>query len=93
MAVESLLNLLVSPRVIDLILLAVVAEGVGLVLLYRLTGRGIAPGVLLPNLLAGGFLFLALRLVLVDAALQWVALSLLMALCAHLGELALRWQR
>lgn len=90
---ESLLAVLVSPPVIDLILLAVLAEGVGLLVLYRVSGRGIPPGVLLPNLVAGGCLFLALRLVLSNAALHWVALALVVALIAHLSELVLRWQR
>jgi membrane-bound ClpP family serine protease len=91
--VESLLQTLVSPPVIDLILLAVIVEGAVLLLLYRFSGRGIPPGKLLPNLIAGGCLFLALRLVLADAAAHWVALSLLAALVAHVSELVLRWQR
>lgn len=90
---ESLLQLLVSPPVMDLILLAVMVEGVFLLVLYRASGRGISPGVLLPNLIAGFCLFLALRLVLAEAALHWVAMALLMALVAHVGELVLRWQR
>lgn len=90
---ESLLAQLVSPAVIDLILLAVLAEGVGLLVLFRVSGRGIPPGVLLPNLIAGACLFLALRLVLSNAAVYWVALSLLVALFAHLSELFLRWRR
>jgi len=84
---------LVSPQVIDLILLAVLAEGAGLLVLYRVSGRGIPPGVLLPNLVAGGCLFLALRLVLSEAAASWVALALVVALIAHLSELVMRWQR
>lgn len=90
---ESLLAQLVSPAVIDLILLAVLAEGVGLLVFFRVSGRGIPPGVLLPNLIAGACLFLALRLVLSNAAVYWVALSLLVALFAHLSELFLRWRR
>ena len=84
---------LVSPPVIDMILLAVLIEGVALVSLYRASGLGISPGVLLPNLIAGFCLFLALRLVLADASVHWVALSLFAALCAHVSELVLRWQR
>ncbi len=90
---ESILTVLVSPQVIDLILLAVLAEGAGLLVLYRVSGRGIPPGVLLPNLVAGGCLFLALRLVLSEAAASWVALALVVALIAHLSELVMRWQR
>ena len=90
---QPLFQALVSPAVIDLILLAIVVEGVVLVVLYRVSGRGVPPGVLLPNLVAGACLFLALRLVLTDAASQWVALALLAALSAHIAELCLRWQR
>ncbi|MFN2288576.1 MAG: hypothetical protein ABR578_09615 [Chromatocurvus sp.] len=84
---------LVSPPVIDMILFAVLLEGVGLLLLYRAKGLGIPPRVLLPNLIAGFCLFLALRLVLADASVHWVALSLFAALCAHVSELIMRWQR
>lgn len=87
------MRVLVSPPVIDLILLAVLIEGLGLLVLYRATGRGIPPGKLLPNLIAGFCLFLALRLVLAGAAATWVALSLLAALVAHVSEVILRWQR
>lgn len=90
---DSLLQALVSPWVIDLILLAVLVEGVVLLVLYRASGRGIPPGKLFPSLIAGFCLFFALRLVLADAALHWVALSLLAALVAHVSELILRWQR
>lgn len=84
---------LVSPAVMDMILVAVLLEGAGLLLLYRGKGKGIPPGVLLPNLIAGFCLFLALRLVLAGASAYWVALSLFAALCAHVSELVLRWQR
>ncbi|MEQ8515255.1 MAG: hypothetical protein RIC38_06595 [Chromatocurvus sp.] len=90
---ESLLQVLVSPPVIDLILLCVLLEGIILLALYRASGRGIPPGKLLPSLIAGFCLFLALRLVLAEAAAHWVALALLAALCAHVSELVLRWQR
>ena len=90
---DSPRQLLVSPAVIDLILLAILIEGLVLVVVHRLSGHGIAPRALLPNLVAGGCLFLALRLVLVDAAVQWPALALLAALMAHIGDLALRWPR
>ena len=49
---------------LDCILAGMAAEAVLLTLLYRRTGRGIAPGALLPNLFAGATLLLAMRLAL-----------------------------
>ena len=53
---------------IDVILALVVAEGVALVALHRLTGAGIPPRRLLGTLTAGFFLMLATRLGLVAGA-------------------------
>jgi hypothetical protein len=50
-----------NGRVIDLILVMVLAEAGGLLLLRWSTGRGIAPSALLANLAAGAFLLAALR--------------------------------
>ena len=82
--------LFASGRVVDLILLLVLAEAVGLVLLHRQTGRGPAPGALLPNLMAGACLLLALRFGLRGAAWPVVALCLLGSLVAHIADL---WER
>jgi hypothetical protein len=82
---------LMSGRVIDLILLLVVAEAAGLLLLRRATGRGVAPSALLANLAAGAFLLLALRCGLSGAGAAWVGLCLALALVAHLADLRSRW--
>lgn len=81
---------LVSGQLIDIILVMVVLEALVLSLWHRRTGRGLGPRQLLPNLLAGGSLLLALRLALGGAAAHWLAAVLLLALLAHLMDLYLR---
>ena len=58
-----------------------------LALWRRRFGTGPALGGLAANLASGGFLLLAVRAALVDAAWQWVALALLGSLLAHLADL------
>ena len=83
--------LFMNGRVIDLILILVLAEAVGLVLLRWTTGRGIAPSALLANLAAGAFLLAALRCGMSGAGDGWVGLCLALALVAHLTDLRARW--
>lgn len=83
-------DLFASGRVVDIILTLVVVEAVALAGWRRLTGRGVALRALTANLLAGGFLLLAVRAALVGADWIWVAASLLAALLAHLADLATR---
>ena len=68
---------------VDGILVLVVLEAVLLAVLGRAR--------ILPNLLAGFMLLVAMRLALADAALPWVGLSLLGAGLAHLVDLRRRW--
>ncbi len=82
-----------SERVVDMVLLLTAAEALALTAYHRLTGRGIAPGPLLPHLLAGVFILLALRAVLAQAAWYWVPLLLFGSLLAHLGALAKQWNK
>jgi hypothetical protein len=82
-----------SGRAVDAILLLVLLEAGALAVYHRLTGRGPAAALVLPALLAGAALLLALRLALADAAPLWLALSLLAALFAHLFDLASRWRQ
>ena len=79
-----------SGRIIDLILLLILAECLLLAVWRR---KGLRLGELLPNILSGAALMLALRCALVDADWAWVSLSLLAALLAHLVDLALRLRR
>lgn len=82
-----------SGRIVDLLLVLMFAEAVALIV-YRLrSGRGIAPAGVISNLLAGGFLLLALRAALTEAGWPVLAGCLLAALIAHLSDLALRWPR
>ena len=80
-------------RVIDAILVLVLVEAAALTLYHRRTRTGIAPGKLLPNLAAGFFLMLALRLALGDAPRWAVPACLLAGLFAHLADVAGRWER
>lgn len=84
---------LASARLIDAILLLVLLEALVLALWHARGGPVPAPAQLLPNLLAGGSLLLALRLALADSAPVWLAAALLVALLAHLLDLYLRSTR
>ncbi len=86
-------ELVKSGTIVDLILLLVAVEFVLLFLLVRFTGRGPSVFVLLPNLLAGAFLLLALRAALQQADWTWVAAWLAAAGAAHLADLWSRWKR
>lgn len=78
---------------VDLALLLLAIEAVGLVLWHRWAGRGPAPIRILPTLAAGGFLLLALRAGLADAGDAPLLLCLAGALVAHLVDLRARWPR
>ncbi len=81
-----------SGRVLDLILAGMALEAVGLILLYRTTGRGVRPARLLPNLLSGMCLLLAMRVGAGGAWWGWVSLALLGALAFHLVDLGRAWR-
>jgi hypothetical protein len=84
---DVMAELFASGRIIDLILGLVVVEVMALALWRRRFGKGPALGGLAANLASGGFLLLAVRAALVDAAWEWVALALLGSLLAHLADL------
>jgi hypothetical protein len=86
-------ELFASGRLVDLILIIVAIEAACLVIYWRSTGRGVSPGDLLPNLFAGAFLLLALRLSLRGAGWQLCCGSLAAAGLAHLVDLGRRWRR
>ncbi|QIK38803.1 DUF3995 domain-containing protein [Caldichromatium japonicum] len=86
-------ELFASGRIIDLIVGLLLAEGAGLVLYHRRTGRGIPPRQLVGFLSSGVFLMLALRAALTNVHWLWIWLALLGALISHLADLALRWPR
>jgi F0F1-type ATP synthase assembly protein I len=84
---KTMAELFASGHIIDLILGLVVVEVVALTLWRRRFGAGPDMGGLAVNLASGGFLLLAVRAALVDAAWEWVALALLGSLVAHLADL------
>ena len=86
-------ELFASGKLIDAILLLVLLELIGLAVYWRVTKRGVSLKSLLPNLLAGGFLLLALRLSLAGAGWMPCCASLAAAGMAHLFDLAGRWRR
>ena len=85
-------ELFASGRLVDLILVLVAVEIVVLTLLWRATGRGVATADLVPNILAGAFLLLALRLALGGAGWMACCASLAAAGVAHVIDIARRWR-
>ncbi len=85
-------DLLASGRLIDIILLIVAIEAVALGLYWRATGRGVAPRDLLPNLIAGSLLLVAMRLVIAEAAWPLVCAVLAGAGVASALDIARRWR-
>lgn len=77
---------------LDLILLAMVAEGAGLILWRRRTGRGPRIGATLRVLLAGGLVLVAWRAHLAGAPPPAVALILGLGGLAHLLDIKGRWE-
>ena len=84
--------LFASGWIVDLILVAMVLESIALLLYRCSTGRGVPVAALWINLLAGGFLLMALRSALLGHSWIWTAGWLAMALAAHIADLAQRWQ-
>lgn len=86
-------DLFSSERLVDLILLLVIIE-VGAIAIYRRsTGRGIALKDLLPNILAGVFLLLALRAALAGGGWMPISAFLSCAGIAHVIDIGRRWHR
>ncbi len=81
-----------SGRIIDIILALMALETVALLAFYRVTGRGVAPRALLPFMMAGVCLMLALKAALTGGSWQAVAGLLSLAFVAHLADIALRWR-
>ena len=83
-------ELFASGRIIDLILLGIIAEVALLPALLRRLGSSLTLLDLLPNIVAGACLMLAVRLSLTQSAWFTIALALLLALAAHVFELTYR---
>ena len=85
--------LLANGRLVDAILVLMVAEFLGLAFYRRASGRGPALLDLAINQFAGAFLLLALRCALAGAGAAAIAACLSGALAAHVADLARRWRR
>lgn len=79
-----------SGRIIDLVLALVALEIAALPWLLKLFNSSVQLSQLLPNIIAGAALMLALRFSLTDAPWIWISLAMLVALGAHLLDLILR---
>jgi len=87
-----MIDFLSGVHVVDLILAIVATEIVAIMLYWQTTRRGIAPAQLLPNLLAGALLLLALRLSLSDYSWPWYVVCLALAGIANVADLRQRWR-
>ena len=79
--------------VVDAILVLTLVEAAGLVVYNRMTGRGIAPLALVPNMAAGFSLMLGIRLTLEGAGSLALPACFVASLACHLADLASRWRR
>ena len=86
-------DLLRSGTLIDAILVLVFLEALLLFLLPRFFPSAPRFSRVLPTLLSGAALMLALRFALTDGPWTWIAGALLAALVAHLLDLGLRFRR
>jgi hypothetical protein len=79
-------------HVVDLILLLMLVEAAALAVVRARRGTGLPLTALLPNLLAGACLLLALRAALTDSGVFSVSAWLTLGFVAHLTDLASRWR-
>lgn len=80
-----------SGRSIDLVLLLIGLEAIGLMVLWRMRRCPVPPLATLLILAPGTCLLLAARAALTGAAWGWVSFFLLAALAIHLVDLRQRW--
>lgn len=81
-----------SGRMIDLVLLLIGLEAIGLMVLWRMRRCPVPPLATLLILAPGSCLLVAARAALSGAAWEWVSFFLLVALGIHLVDLRQRWQ-
>jgi hypothetical protein len=86
------IDFLSGVHAVDLILGIVVIEIVAITLYWHTRRRGIAPGQLLPNLVAGALLLLALRFALSNYPWPWYTACLALAGVANVADLRQRWR-
>lgn len=83
-------SLFASGRIIDLILVLVALEIAALPWLLRRLASQTTLADLLPNILAGAALLLAVRLSITGIGWTWIGATLFTALLAHLWDLGKR---
>lgn len=81
-----------SGSLVDIIIALVLIEGVALVALRSIIGRGPGRLDIICNLAAGLALMMALREALAEKGVAAIALWLTLSLVAHLLDLWLRWR-
>ena len=81
-----------SGAIATAIVVFMVLEGLLIAFLHQRTGRGIPMLRLIPTLLAGASLMLALRGALVGAPAMELSVWLAAALVAHIWDLVVRWE-
>jgi hypothetical protein len=86
-------DLFAGGRLVDLIIVVVAIEAAALILYWSRTRRGVAPFDLLPNLCAGAFLLLALRVTLAGGGYMMASGCLAAAGLAHLTDIYRRWRK
>ena len=79
-------------HVVDLILAIVAFEAIAITAYWHRTGRGLSPSQLLPNLLAGAALLLALRLAMSGFSWPYYTACLALAGIANIADLRQRWR-
>ena len=92
-ALAALVGAVQGVHAVDLVIGLVVVEAFAIAIHERATGRGICLRDLLPTLVAGLFLLLALRSAVAGNDWTLVALPLAAAGVAHAVDLARRWRR
>ena len=91
--VELLAELVRSGALVEIVLVLVAIEAAALLVYKFRTGSGPEPLGLVFNLAAGSALMLALHAALQNAGWTHVAAFLVLALAAHLADLARRWKQ
>lgn len=82
-----------QPWMIDVVLVAFLAEGLALAGYRAMTGRGLTYTAVAANLLSGAMIVLAIRALLSGAGLGVIAGCLLGSFAAHLWDLWLRFKQ
>ena len=78
-------------RFVDAIIGFTLLETLSLLVYHRLSGRGPAPGSILPTLASGLCLMLALRASIAGAAWPWIVAAVFASGVAHASDLRRRW--